>query len=148
MKVILLRDVIGVGQKGQVKDVSDGFAMNRLLPQKSAVIATPEKLKELKRGEMARAVAAQAQEQIWREQAKQLKDAKITVKVEANEQGHLYQQLSVTAIRERIHEELGLDVLPDAIHVDKAIKSIGRFDIHIQLGAIKVPFAVFVEKDR
>lgn len=147
MKIILLRDVVGVGQKGQIKDVSDGFAMNRLLPQKAAVVATPEKLKELKAGEMARALAAQEQEKQWHEHARLLKDAKVTVRVEANDQGHLYQQLSVASISDRVKKELGVDVAAESVLVKGAIKSLGRADAEIKLGNKRVPLTVFVERE-
>lgn len=146
MKVILLRDVVGVGQKGAIKEVSDGFAMNRLLPERAAVVATPEKLKELKASEMARALAAQEQEKMWHEQSRILKDAKVTVRAEANEQGHLYQQLSIATVAERIKKELGVVIASESIIVPNPIKSLGRAEIEIKLGSKKVPLAVFVEK--
>ncbi len=146
MKVILLRDVVGVGQKGTIKEVSDGFAMNRLFPQKLAELATMEKLKALKTEEKARVENTKALEEQWKKLAATLKDAKITVRAEANEQGHLYQQLSIATIVERIKKEIGVALATDSIVVPGPIKSVGRTDIEIKLGTKKVPLAVFVEK--
>ncbi len=146
MKVILLRDVVGVGQKGTIKEVSDGFAMNRLLPQKLAEMATPEKLKALKESEKSRIETAKAQEAEWNKLGTILKEAKITVRTEANEQGHLYQQISVATIVERIKKEVGVSVSPDAFVLTSPIKSLGKAEIEIKIGTKKVPVAVFVER--
>lgn len=146
MKVILLRDVVGVGQKGTIKEVSDGFAMNRLFPQKLAEMATHEKLKALKADEKARVQNAKVQEEEWKRIAATLKDAKITVRTDANEQGHLYQQLSVATIVERIKKEVGVTIAADSIVLASPIKSVGKTEIEIKLGTKKVPVQVFVEK--
>ncbi len=146
MKVILLRDVVGVGQKGAIKEVSDGYAMNRLFPQKFAELATSEKLKALKADEKARVENARVQEAEWNKLAAALKEAKITVRADTNEQGHLYQQLSIATIVERIKKEIGVTLAADSIVVSSPIKSVGRTDIVIKLGGKKVPLAVFVEK--
>lgn len=146
MKVILLRDVVGVGQKGSIKEVSDGYAMNRLLPQKLAIVATPERLKELKEAEKAKISDAQAQEEKWAELSRHLRDAKVTVRADANEKGHLYQQLPIQIIADRIQKEIGVAVTVDSILVKGAIKSLGRVDAEIQLGKKKAPLTVFVER--
>lgn len=146
MKVILLRDVVGVGQKGTIKEVSDGFAMNRLLPQKLAEMATQEKLKALKADEKARAESAKAQEAEWGKLAATLKEAKITVRADANEQGHLYQQIAISTIVERIKKEVGVTVSPDSIVLTSPIKSVGKAEIEIKIGTKKVPVSVFVER--
>lgn len=146
MRVILLRDVVGVGQKGVIKEVSDGFAMNRLLPQKLAEMATPEKLKALKFEEKKRAENAKTQEEEWKKNAATLKEAKITVRADANEQGHLYKQLPVATIVERIKREVGVSVESDAVVLSGPIKSVGKTEIQIKLGTKLVPVQVFVEK--
>jgi large subunit ribosomal protein L9 len=146
MKVILLRDVVNVGQKGTIKEVSDGYAMNRLLPQRLAIIATPEKLKELKETEKMRVVTEQKQESEWKRQAQLLKGSKVTIRADANERGHLYQQLPISAIADRINKELGVPVHSSAITLKETIKSLGRFDAEIKFGTHIVPVTVFVEK--
>lgn len=146
MKVILLKDVVGVGQKGHIKDVADGFAMNRLLPQKLAEPATLDKIRILKAEETQRAAAKKAQEIEWESTAKKLTDGKITVRVDANDQGHLYKQLSASVILERIAKELGVVLPVSDVRFANPIKSVGKAEVHIQLGSKKVPLAVFVER--
>ncbi len=146
MKIILLKDVVGVGQKGSIKEVSDGFAMNRLFPQKLAEMATSEKLKALKADEKTRVESAKAQEEEWKKLAATLKEAKITVRAEANEQGHLYQQLSIATIVERIKKQIGVSIVPDSVVLLSPIKSLGKVEVEIKLGTKKVPVQVFVEK--
>lgn len=146
MQVILLKDVVGVGQKGSIKNVADGFALNKLFPQRLAVLATPQRLKELKTEEKERSARSQKQEAEWESLARQLKGAKVTVKARANEYGHLYQQLGMLAISERLQKELGVSIPPSSISVKEPIKSVGRVDADIHLGEKTVTVAVFVEK--
>lgn len=146
MQVIMLKDVVGVGQKGTIQNVSDGFAMNRLLPGRLAEMVTPEKLKALKIAEKSRVESEKMHEALSEATARQLQDAKVTVRVNANEQGHLYEHLPSIAIAERIQKELGISVPPKAIQVQEPIKTIGRTNVHILLGKKTALLAVFVER--
>jgi large subunit ribosomal protein L9 len=145
MKVVLLKDVTGVGQKGTVQDVSDGYALNKLIPQKAAVIATAASLSALKKETAERQAKQAATEKLWEEQARLLKDGKVTIRVEANEKGHLYQQLAHSAIAERVKKELGVALAEDAIIAKEPIRSLGRAEVAVQLGKRRVPLVVFVE---
>ena len=146
MKVVLLKDVPGIGGKGAVKNVSDGYAMNRLIPQKFAAPATEEKLAELKKQEESRKKEVLAQENVWDKQARLLQNARVTVRVEANDKGHLYRQLPPSTIVERVKKELGVELVEKTLLLKEAIKSLGRVDAEIQLGKKKVPLTIFVER--
>jgi len=145
MKVVLLKDVSGVGQKGTVQNVSDGYALNKLIPQKLAVIATDDSLRALKRETAERQAKHDAEEKLWEEQARLLKDGKVTIRVEANDKGHLYQQLGHGVIAERIKKELGVALSEEAIQTKESIRSLGRAEVTVQLGKRRVPLVVFVE---
>ena len=145
MKVVLLKDVTGVGQKGTIQNVADGYALNRLIPQKLAIVATQESLAALKKQTAAREAEMAATEKLWDEQARLLKDGKVTIRAEASEKGHLYSQLGTSVIAERIKKELGVPVSESAIVLREPIRSLGRAEIQIQLGKRKVPLVVFVE---
>ena len=147
MKVILLKDVPGVGQKGQLKDVSDGYAMNNLIPKKSAVMATPEKMTELKKQEKLQAEKQEQKETLWEEQKRLLKSGRITVRIDANKQGQLYRQLPASIVEKRIAKELGVSIPEESISFKDPIKSLGRGEAYVQLGKEKVPVTVFVERE-
>ena len=146
MKVILIKDVPGVGTKGTVKTVADGNAMNNLIPRGLAIAATPEKLKALEAQRAKQVAETTRQESEWEKMARLLAQAKVTIRSDANEKGQLYRQLPVGAIAERVTKELGVTLPADAIQVKKAIKSLGRADAEIVLGKKRIPLVVFVER--
>ena len=148
MKVVLLKDVTGVGQKGTVQEVSDGYALNKLIPQKMAIIATTESLTALKKQEKERAAVLEQTEKLWEEQSRLLKDGKVTIRIEANEKGHLYKQLPVETIVDRVKKELGVALKEEAIVIKEPIRSLGRSEVQIQIGKRRVPLVVFVENKK
>ncbi|TSC85906.1 MAG: large subunit ribosomal protein L9 [Parcubacteria group bacterium Gr01-1014_8] len=146
MKVIMLRDVAGVGQKGTIARVSDGYAMNFLIPQKFAEMATEEKVNEThKRKAEAEAMVVKQMAE-WKEQATRLANASVTVRMEANEKGQLYSQIPHAKILERISKELGINVKEECLVDVRPIKSLGRTEIDLTLGGKRIPFTVFVER--
>lgn len=147
MKIVLLKDVPGVGQKGSVKEVSDGYAMNNLIPNKSAVMATAQKLEEIKREKEKGVTLQEKKESIWAEQKRLLKGSQVTVRVDANQQGQLYRQLPGAVVASRISKELGVSVPDESITFKEPIKSLGRCEALVQLGKERVPVVVFVERD-
>jgi len=147
MKVILLRDVAGVGQKGAVITVSDGYALNFLIPKKIAVMATPEKLASHEKVRKEKESEAAARSNTWVEYAKRLQGASVTIRQPANEHGQLYGQVATGTIADRITRELGVSIPTEAITTAPPIKSLGRSEAVIRLGDRKVPITVFVERE-
>jgi len=128
MKVVLLKDVKHMGRAGSVQDVSDGHALNMLIPRGMAALATPAAMK--------RAEAASAQEGVQRELDKKLieerlaalAEGRLTITKKANDQGHLYDAVDAKDIAEAAQ-------LPvDAIDLEKPIKEVGEFEIPVSLG--------------
>jgi large subunit ribosomal protein L9 len=134
MQVILLRDVPGIGQKGSVKNVSDGHALNYLIPNRLAEMATPDRVKALEKQKADDAKANEARDKEWRELAKKLDGARIAMKANASEQGHLYEKLSGTHIANAIRDQLKAAIPPDAIAPKMAIKEVGEWPITVKLG--------------
>ena len=135
MKVVFLKDVGGVGARGTIKEVADGYALNFLIPRKLAEQATADKVAAVK-GEMdALTAKEQAREMIAGEQAKRLEGARLTVKVTANEKGHLYKQLSAEDVVKAFKAELKEDVPVRSIVFESPIKVAGESQITIKFGA-------------
>jgi large subunit ribosomal protein L9 len=147
MKVILLKDVAGVGQKGSLKEVADGYAVNNLIPSKSAVMATPEKLAQLKQEQTKHSAEQQKKESLWEEQKRLLRGAQVTVRIDANPKGQLYRQLPSSTVASRIAKEIGVNVPAEDISFKEPIKSLGRSEAYVHLGREKVPVTVFVERE-
>src|SRR3954462_1289371 len=106
MKVIMLKDVRGVGQRDTLKEVADGYALNFLIAQGLAEQATPEKLKQLEQRMKSRSAASAAEERSWAQLAEKVENAQIEIKVRANASGHLYEQLSPALVVEAIRSHL------------------------------------------
>ena len=102
MKVVFLKDVGGVGVRGAIKDVADGYALNFLIPRKLAEQATADKVARVQ-AEMKITAASEAERKAkgsaW---AKELDGKSVVVVAKANEKGHLYKQLSPDAVADMI----------------------------------------------
>lgn len=147
MKVILLKDVAGVGQKGAIKNVADGYAMNYLIPKKCAEAVTPEKVALLEKEKRDAETKRERERAHAAETAKHLEGAFVTLRVSANEEGHLYSQVQPSAIVARIKAERGVDVPESALVIPAPIKSLGRVVIQVKLGERRVPVSVSVERE-
>lgn len=95
MKVILLRDVARIGKKGTIAEVSNGYAMNQLIPTKSAEPATPQNLKKAEQLLADSAAKVEADETAFNEETAKI-DAisELVVEAQANEKGHLFKAVS------------------------------------------------------
>jgi large subunit ribosomal protein L9 len=135
MKVIMLKDVRGVGQRGTVQVVSDGYALNMLIPQGAAQQATPQNLAKLEAHQADDAVAQAQREKEWAAALKKLDGANVVVAARANEHGHLYRQLTNELVVQGIKEEYGVDVPPNALGLEHPIKTTGDFTLAVTLGS-------------
>jgi large subunit ribosomal protein L9 len=144
MKVILLSDVPKVGRKHDVKEVSDGYARNFLLPKKLAKVATASAVAgELERKKKM-ANDEKSQEERNRALAKQLSVMVIHIAAKAKD-SKLFGSVSTGDIAEAIGRA-GIDgVTPKDIHLDKPIRVTGSFPVSAQLGKEKVFFKVSIE---
>ena len=134
MKVVFLKDVGGVGARGTIKEVADGYALNFLIPRKFAEQATADKVAKVE-AEM-KVIAAKEAEKAAKgsEWAKLLDGASITVVVKANEKGHLYKQLSTDSVAEEIKNEKHIEVDAHAIVFADHIKTIGESKAAVTFG--------------
>lgn len=132
MKVILKRDVKGLGREGDLKDVKDGYARNFLLPTTAAVVADKgavanwERHRE-QRDERDRAVRAEADAT-----AAKLGELKLVVPVKAGERGRLFGAVTGHQISELINRE-GIELDRHAVHLREPIKALGDYRIDVKL---------------
>lgn len=134
MKVIFLKDMRNVARRDEIKEVSDGYALNALIPQGIAVQATPEMVKSHAVALNTRAQTEAAQDRHLAEQAAKLEGTLITVKEKANDLGHLYHQLAPKVIIEALKRECNIALDTNAIHVGDPIRSTGDFRIEVRRG--------------
>ena len=131
MKVILSQDIIGVGRKGEVKNVSDGYARNFLLPNKLGQIATPTAIASAEKLKKQEEQDREVQKDILEKNIKGLKDLKVQIKAKANEKGHLFSIIHPDEISKILKEQHHLDIPSKLIEIEKPIKEIGEHIIKV-----------------
>lgn len=144
MKVILLKDVKGVGKRFEEKQVSDGHAINYLIPKKLAVSASGSgaaQVKALKaQEESGKAIKSKKSE----EEIGKLAGTEVTVSVRANEKGHLFAALSAEKIAELLSER-GIEVDFTYINLFEGIREVGSYRIPVKVGEKETHFTLIVE---
>lgn len=133
MKVILLQDVKGTGKKGEIKEVSDGYARNFLLKKKVAVEANNANLKELDE----KAKSKERKDQIAYEEAvllgKQMENVNIEIFTKAGDGGRLFGSITSKEIAEQLKKQKNIDVDKRKIMMDEPIRSLGSTFVEIKI---------------
>jgi large subunit ribosomal protein L9 len=134
MKVILQQDVKGHGKKGQMVEVSDGYARNFLLPRKLAVEASAENINTMKMQDKAKK-AREAEEKAQAEAlAEQLKSCQVKIYAKAGQGGKLFGSITSKEIAEELKKQYSLDVNKSKIVQSDPIKSFGSYEVKCKLG--------------
>ena len=134
MKVILQQDVRGQGKKGQLVEVSDGYARNFLLPKKLAVPATAENVNTMKQQEQARQAQMAAEKAEAQALAEKLKSIQVKLTAKAGEGGRLFGAVTSKEIAEALSAQHGLNIAKTKLVLDEPIKSCGGYQIKAKLG--------------
>jgi large subunit ribosomal protein L9 len=134
MKVIFNQDVRGQGKKGELKEVSDGFARNYLLPRKLASEATADNINTLKLKEKARQAQMAAERAQAEEAAKRLADVSVTIKARAGQGGKLFGAVTSQEISDALKEQQGLVIEKNKIVQAEPIKAFGSYEVKAKLG--------------
>ena len=147
MKVILLQDVKGKGKKGQMLEVSDGYARNFMLPKKMAIEATPDAINTMKMNDKA------TQERIAREKAealevsKKLREMTLVVTAKGGGAGRLFGSVTNQEIADALKAKSGITLDKRKIVINDPIKSIGTYTVQCKLGyEINAPLTVKIEE--
>ena len=147
MKVILLQDVKGKGKKGQMIEVSDGYARNYMLPRKMAIEATADAINTMKMNDKA------TQERIAREKAeameisKKLRAMTLVVKAKGGGAGRLFGSVTNQEIADALAKNAGIKLDKRKIVISDPIKAVGTYTVTCKLGyEINAPLAVKIEE--
>lgn len=132
MKVILKRDVKGLGHAGDVKEVKDGYARNLLLPTGAAAIADAGALKNWERHRDEREAREQGLRAEAEATAERLRELKLEVPVKVGEKNRLFGSVTNREISELIAKE-GIDIDRHSIHLRQPIKTLGDFKADVRL---------------
>ena len=134
MKVILKQDVKGQGKKGQLLEVSEGYARNFLLPRKLAVPATADAMNTMKLQEKARLAEEARNKAAAEELAEKLKSCVVKLQARAGAGGKLFGAVTSKEIAEGLKAQFGLDVAKQKILQEEPIKSFGSYELKVKLG--------------
>ena len=133
MKVILLEDVKSLGKKGEIVNVSDGYARNMILPKKLGVEANSKNLNDLKLQNQHADKVAQENLEKAQALAKELEDKVVEVKMKAGEGGRTFGSVSTKEIAAAAKEQLGLTLDKKKMQLSSPIKNIGTQMVPIKL---------------
>ena len=133
MKVILTEDVKSLGKKGDVCEVSDGYARNFILPRKKGVEASSENLNNLKLKQANDIKVAKENLDNATQLAKNLESRTVSLKIKVGEGGRLFGAISNKEIAAAVQEQLGLEIDKKKIVLDEPIKSLGNHKVKIKL---------------
>ena len=133
MKVILLEDVKSVGKKGEIVEVSDGYARNVLLKKKHAVEATGKNRNDLKLQKANQEKVAAENLAAAKELGEKLEKASVTIKVKVGEGGRLFGSISNKEIAEAVKKQLGYEIDKKKILLTTPLKNVGSMDVAVKL---------------
>ncbi len=134
MKVIFNVDVKGQGKKGEMKEVSEGYGRNYLLPRKLAVEATADNLNTMRMKEKAKAAALAAEKAKATENAKALESIIVKIPAKAGSGGRLFGAITSKEISENLKKQFNIDIDSKKIVQADPIKTFGSFDVKCKFG--------------
>lgn len=133
MKVILLKDVKGTGKKGEVKEVSEGYARNFLLPKKMAVLADNTAMKELTEKNKSQEIKAQKEYEAALEQGKKMEEMNVVIYSKAGDGGRLFGSITSKDIAEQLKKQHSIEVDKRKILLDEPIRVLGSRFVEIKI---------------
>ena len=149
MKVILQQDVKGQGKKGQMVEVSEGYARNFLLPRKLAIAATTDAINTMNLKEKARKAEEARQKAEAEATAEKLKECMVKLTAKAGSGGRLFGAVTTKEITDGLKAQFGLDIPKQKLVLEDPIKSFGSYQVKAKLGfevSGTVYVSVFEEK--
>ena len=147
MKVILLQDVKGKGKKGQMLEISDGYARNFLLPRKLAVEATADAMNTKKMNDKAAAEKAAKERAEAVEISKKLRELTLTVTAKGGGAGKLFGSVTNQEIADALKANAGIALDKRKIVISDPIKNVGTYTVQCKLGyEIVAPLTVKIQE--
>ena len=134
MKVILQQDVKGQGKKGQMVEVSEGYARNFLLPRKMAIPATTDAINTMNLKEKARKAEEARQKAEAEATVEKLKECMVKLTAKAGNGGRLFGAVTTKEISEGLKAQFSIDIPKQKLVLDEPIKAFGSYQVKAKLG--------------
>lgn len=133
MKIILVKDIKGIGKVGEIKEVKEGYARNFLFPQKLAVLATEAAMAEALVKEKLKQEKGEEQKNRAEELVNKLKGLKLEIRAKSDEKGTLFAAVNEKQIIEELKKK-GYNFKKDQIKILEPIKKMGDYEVGVDLG--------------
>ena len=147
MKVILLQDVKGKGKKGQMLEISDGYALNFLLPKKLAIEATPDAINTMRMNDKAAAEREAKERAEAVEISRKLREMTVVVTAKGGGAGKLFGSVTSQEIADALKAKSGIAIDKRKIVLSDPIKNVGTYTVQCKLGyEITAPLTVKIEE--
>jgi large subunit ribosomal protein L9 len=147
MKVILIKDVKGMGRAHEEITTSDGYALNYLIPKKLAISATDISRKEAQTRIKQTVDRVELDATLLTQNIASLAEARIVFKKKANEKGHLYDAVDAKEISVLVKEQTRIDLPEDVIKLEKPFKELGTFDVPVSSAHAFGKFSITIEAE-
>ena len=146
MKVIFLKDVPRVGKRHDVKEISDGYAINFLFPRGLAEPATPVAITELEKRKKNLEIKREVQDSLLLKNLEEIKNQTLKMKCKANEKGSLFSAIHKKEILDEMKKSHNTEIAEEFIILDKPIKEAGEHTIEINIKGKKSSFKLVIER--
>lgn len=133
MKVILLEDVKKLGKKGEVIEVSDGYARNYVLPKKLGVEASGKNMNDLKLQKANKEKIKKENLEAAKLMAEQMEKDQVVVSIKSGEGGRTFGSISSKEIAQSYKEQCGKEIDKKKIILPEPIKSLGVYEVSVKL---------------
>lgn len=133
MKVILTEDVKSLGKKGEIVEVSDGYARNFILKKKKGLEANSKNLNDLKLKKANDDKLAQEQYEAAQELGRKIEAGKVLMSIKTGEGGKAFGSIASKEIAAEVKEQMGLDIDKKKIQLKEAIKTLGAHNVPVRL---------------
>lgn len=147
MELLLLEDINGIGKRNDIIVVKDGFALNHLLPQRKALVATPTVRKRYADQIKRRAEERETERKIQLEAAGALTGKVVHFTRKVTKTDKLYAAITEQNISEALQSEYGISVAADKIQIAEPIKSVGNVTVQVKIGDATYPLQINVAKE-
>ena len=133
MKAVLLQDIKALGKKGELVEVSDGYARNFLFPKNLAKEANNQAMNELKNAQQSKKYKIETETAKAKEAKIKLENEKFVITTKCGSQGRLFGRITGQEIAQEIKKQIGIDVDKRKITINGDIKTLGEYDVDVKL---------------
>ncbi len=147
MKVVLTKDVKGIGRAHETVSTADGYALNYLIPKKLAIAATMGAVKTASTRVAATVARKELDHKLLAQNIASLSDARITIRMKANDKGHLYDAVAAPEISAAAKEQARIDLPEEVIKLEKPLKELGVYEIPVSSGETFGKFVITISAE-